>query len=92
MNKVALLVAAGMIGFGSFTSAYAATPMSDADCTAMMTSMDKNADGSIAMDEGKPMFDKLTEMKKTTATANVMTKDEFMTECKTGDFEGMKAQ
>jgi hypothetical protein len=90
MTKVTLLAAAAMFAFAPITAAFAATPMSEADCTAMMTSMDKNADGNMGMDEAKPLFDKMAEMKKTTKSPDMMTKDEFMTECKTGEFEGMK--
>jgi hypothetical protein len=90
MTKVTLLAAAAMFAFAPITASFAATAMSDEDCTAMMTSMDKNADGNVGMDEGKPLFDKMAEMKKTTKSPDMITKDEFMTECKTGELKDMK--
>jgi hypothetical protein len=65
------------------------TPMTEADCTAWLTKVDANADGSLDATEGKVFQDKLTGANMKTKDANMMTKDEFMQNCQAGNFAGV---
>jgi hypothetical protein len=91
MKFQALCLAAAFAAL-SVAPTFAATPMKDTDCTAWMGKYDKNADGNLAMDEGKPFADKMTEMKMAMKDPAMMSKEEFMAACTKGDFEGIPAE
>jgi hypothetical protein len=65
------------------------TPMSEADCTAWMTRVDANADGSLATTEATPFIEKMTSMNMQPTTAGTLTREEFMRECQAGNFTGI---
>ncbi|MFN0194840.1 MAG: hypothetical protein ACKVP5_23160 [Aestuariivirga sp.] len=88
MKIFTLLSASAFLALAPMT-AFSATPMSEADCLAMMKTMDKNADGSMDAAESAPLLTKLTEMKIVTKDPTMVSKDEFLENCKTGTFEGV---
>ena len=90
MKFQALCLAASFAALSAAPSL--AAPMAEADCTAWMTKYDKNADGNLQMDEGKPFADKATEMKMAMKDPTMMSKEEFMAACTKGDFEGIPAE
>jgi hypothetical protein len=89
MKIFTLLSAVAFVALVPANSVFAATAVSEDDCMKMMQKMDKNADGKMDADESAPLMAKLTEMKVTTADPKMVSKDEFLANCKTGTFEGM---
>ena len=92
MKIFTLFSAAAFLALVPANSAFAATAMSEADCTTMMQKMDKNADGTMDATESKDMIAKMDEMKMTHTSPDMMTKEEFMKGCGEGAFEGMDKQ
>jgi len=76
--KVAAICAALLLP----TTAFA---MSDVDCNAAWTKADANADGKLSGGEGTSYYASMQAAKKPVA-ADAMTKDMFMTNCKTDMF------
>lgn len=67
-------------------TAYAQTPMSAEDCTALMAKADKNADGSVGGEEAAPFAKAISDSETKPANEGVMTAEEFMGFCQQGLF------
>jgi hypothetical protein len=86
LMKLSMLLCASALAIASITPVAAQTATSEADCTAMMTKADTNADGSLAAAEATPYLAEMTKANVTPATAGTITKDEFMAQCVKGGF------
>ena len=67
---------------------------SDADCEACFAKMNKDADGGITDHDGGEKIQEAIEHAAHVKPGNVdaITKDEFMTSCKMGDFDQLMKQ
>jgi hypothetical protein len=92
MKIITLLAAAAAIAFVPVSASFAAKSLSEAECISLMQKMDKNADGSMDAAESKAILAKMDEMKMPHASADTVSKEEFMQGCGSGAFEGMDNQ
>lgn len=69
---------------------YAQTQVAAADCEALFTKADTNADGSVGGDEAKLFTAKLSGDTAQTKEAGIFSKEEFMGFCTSGVFAGVE--
>jgi hypothetical protein len=75
-----------------FTAALAQATMSEAECTALLQTADKNADGALGGAEAEKYLERITKTDVKLADASIINKEEFMLACAKGTFSGLEAQ
>lgn len=92
MNMFKMLALAAVMSVATAGASFAQATMTPEECTALMTKSDKNADGSLAMDEAKPFATAVSSSEVKPANEGLMTKEEFMGFCQQGLFKDVKVE
>ena len=92
MRAIAYFIAVTAFAAVPFTASLAQTTMSEADCTGLLKTADKNADGTLGGPEAEKYLERITKTDVKLADASIISKEEFMLACAKGTFVGLEAQ
>ena len=92
MKVTSLALAASFLVMSAVAPAFSATAMSEADCTAWLAKVNQDNDGMIDGVKQKGFKNKLEALNIRTKDKTSISKDEFMSECMKGNFEGVEME
>ena len=92
MKFASFLLTVAVLTTVPVAASFAATTVSETDCSTWLTKADTNGDGSLGGTEADFFVEKMTGMDMKPKNAGILEKEIFVTECMKGTFEGLAAK